>query len=460
MLESIHFLNAAGDVIVELFFGKKFPRSQIQNYWNTHVTGVTAERGGRPPCIVLHQGVVFCCVESNYLYVLGTTTQEDSALLLVETLWHIIKTIQHYLVDLSETTLRNNFSLVCQIIQEMIDFGYPLTSQLFELEELVPRPTMESKLKSIVDFSPAPSSGVITQAHLGLRRTPWRSELVKYAANEILFDVVEYLDVVMDGSGRVSKTSVRGEVQVNCHLSGMPEVVLRLSNRGAVEDFGFHRCVNLQRFETDGAITFIPPDGKFTLFQYKCSPARSPDLPFYVTPQITVGDTAGRFTCMAGIKGGRYGGTEADEVQDVKVRLVLPPDTTAEEITCCTAGSAVFLRDRGVVLWSIGKMGKYSPTVSGTFDLRKESKKEEEGEEVNKTTTQADTQKKKKNKSRRGADAAGKRVGCATVEFTVPNMNVSGFSVDSVQILNSENIKPYKGVKYLTRAGTFVIRAT
>ena len=38
-----------------------------------------------------------------------------------------------------------------------------------------------------------------------------------------------------------------------------------------IDDVAFHECVNLDKFESERVITFIPPDGKFDLMSYRLS---------------------------------------------------------------------------------------------------------------------------------------------------------------------------------------------
>ena len=37
----------------------------------------------------------------------------------------------------------------------------------------------------------------------------------------------------------------------------------------AIDDCTFHQCVRLSKFESERAISFIPPDGEFDLMQYR-----------------------------------------------------------------------------------------------------------------------------------------------------------------------------------------------
>jgi hypothetical protein len=72
-------------------------------------------------------------------------------------------------------------------------------------------------------------------------------------------------------------------------LSGMPDCkfaindkfTLQRNREGEIEksinidDLKFDRCVKLSKFDRENAITFTPPDGKFTLMTYRVSPATS-----------------------------------------------------------------------------------------------------------------------------------------------------------------------------------------
>jgi AP-2 complex subunit mu-1 len=37
----------------------------------------------------------------------------------------------------------------------------------------------------------------------------------------------------------------------------------------AIDDCTFHQCVRLSKFESERAISFIPPDGEFDLMKYR-----------------------------------------------------------------------------------------------------------------------------------------------------------------------------------------------
>lgn len=79
------------------------------------------------------------------------------------------------------------------------------------------------------------------------------------------------------------RSQVIGSIKLKTFLSGMPHVSLGLndkvlydiqgknSNNKAVEmdDLKFHKCVDLNKFESDRSIEFVPPDGEIELMSYR-----------------------------------------------------------------------------------------------------------------------------------------------------------------------------------------------
>lgn len=116
----------------------------------------------------------------------------------------------------------------------------------------------------------------------------WRNEGLKYRKNEVFLDVIESLNVLVNSSGAIVQSEIVGVIKVKCQLSGMPELRLGLNDRILfeqtgrtsrssnktvdLEDVKFHQCVRLQKFESERAISFIPPDGEFELMSYRLTP--------------------------------------------------------------------------------------------------------------------------------------------------------------------------------------------
>ena len=66
------------------------------------------------------------------------------------------------------------------------------------------------------------------------------------------------------------KCEIHGEVQVNSHLSGLPDLTLSFANPSILNDVRFHPCVRFRPWESHQILSFVPPDGQFKLMSYRC----------------------------------------------------------------------------------------------------------------------------------------------------------------------------------------------
>ena len=85
---------------------------------------------------------------------------------------------------------------------------------------------------------------------------------------------------------------VAGKILMKSYLSGMPECKfgindkIAMDSKGkpgeeakaksaiAIDDCQFHQCVKLSKFESEHAISFIPPDGEAELMRYRTTKVR------------------------------------------------------------------------------------------------------------------------------------------------------------------------------------------
>jgi AP-2 complex subunit mu-1 len=171
-----------------------------------------------------------------------------------------------------------------------LDFGYPQNSDVGILKTYITQQGVKSQTKE--------ETAQITNQVTG--QIGWRREGIKYRRNELFLDVLEFVNLLMSPQGQVLSAHVAGKVVMKSYLSGMPECKfgindkLTLDNKGnkgagtadglnnaggsssgggggkssiAIDDIQFHQCVKLSKFESDHAISFIPPDGEFELMK-------------------------------------------------------------------------------------------------------------------------------------------------------------------------------------------------
>lgn len=174
-----------------------------------------------------------------------------------------------YFKELEEESIRDNFVIIYELLDELIDFGYPQTTDSKILQEYI---TQEGHK---LELQPRPPLAVTNAVS-------WRSEGIKYRKNEVFLDVIESVNLLANANGNVLRSEIVGAIKMRVFLSGMPELRLGLNDkvlfestgRGKsksveLEDVKFHQCVRLSRFENDRTISFIPPDGEFELMSYR-----------------------------------------------------------------------------------------------------------------------------------------------------------------------------------------------
>ena len=227
------------------------------------------ESSAVPPCFS-SEGINYLYIRHNNLYLLALTKRNSNAAELLLFLHKIVEVFTEYFKELEEESIRDNFVVIYELLDEMMDFGYPQTTESKILQEYI---TQESHKLEVQARPPIAVTNAVS----------WRSEGIRYRKNEVFLDVVESLNLLVSASGNVLRSEILGAVKMKCYLSGMPELRLGLNDkvmfettgratRGKaveMEDVKFHQCVRLSRFENDRTISFIPPDGEFELMSYR-----------------------------------------------------------------------------------------------------------------------------------------------------------------------------------------------
>jgi AP-3 complex subunit mu len=364
-----------------------------------------------------------------------------------------------------------------QLLDEMLDSGVPVNTHPGGLKALVPPPSLVNRVSSQV-FG---HQGVLVsdQDPSKALPLPWRSNGIKYASNEIYLDVIESIDATLDAEGRVLTSEVHGVVEVNCRLSGMPDVSLGLSNSHLIEEYNFHPSVRLSRFAADRVVSFVPADGTFTLMTYKVrapsnakhdsawrpkyikpnawaasqpghsggalasvSDPRAAQLPLYIRPQATFGATQGRVSIVCGTKP-----SAEKPVEAVRLEVRLPARTSFADPTS-THGVATYDDASHSVLWSIETFPK-DKTPCLTVALNME---ESEGGGGGGGGGGSSSEK-----TARARTVSLQEIVDVQATFAVKGVGVSGIKVESVQVRN-EKYTPSQGVRYHTRGGRVVVR--
>ncbi|KAG6812131.1 hypothetical protein H0H92_004245 [Tricholoma furcatifolium] len=381
----------------------------------------------RSPIITLGS-TSFFHVRINNLYVVAVTKNNANAALVFEFCYRFINIAKAYFGKIDEESVKNNFVLIYELIDEINDFGYPQNSEIDTLKSYI---TTESVVSSAI--AAEESSKITTQA---TGATSWRRGDVKYKKNEAFVDVVETVNLSMSAKGTVLRADVDGHIQMRAYLSGTPEckfglndkLVIDKSERGigdAVEldDCRFHQCVRLNDFDATRTISFIPPDGEFELMRYRST--SNVKLPLRVLATVNeIGTSQVSYTISV-----KTNFNNKLSATNVVLRIPTPLNTTTVDCKVMN-GKAKYVPAENVIVWKIPRLqGGSECTFTGTGTL------------ASTTTRQV--------WARPPID----------VDFQVLMFTASGLIVRFLKVFEKNNYQSVKWVRYLTKAsGTYQIR--
>lgn len=445
------------------------------------------ESGSLPP--VLHRnGVSYASVRHADVLLLAVARANANAASALLFLHRLAAVFEHFFGALEEESLRDNFVVAYELLDECMDHGYPQFTEGAILSEFIK--TDAHRLASalaqgglaglvaagaVVAGAGASGGGLL---HPQIPRGPpaavtnavsWRSDGLKYKKNEVFLDVVEKVNLIVSSSGAPVRSEVCGALKMRAYLSGMPECRLGLNDRvlfeaqgregaavgaggrgeratggGAscssqqravdLEDVKFHQCVRLARFDADRTISFVPPDGAFDLMTYRLSQ--------HVRPLITVECRVNRVSRSRTeyLVKAKSQFKERSSAQGVEISLPLPRDATSPAVRA-SSGTATHVPERDALVWKIKSFpGGKELLLRAKFSL---PSVEADDKVVSTLTSNAN---------------AASRMPPIRVSFEIPYFTVSGIQVRYLKVIEKSGYQALPWVRYVTTAGEYEIR--
>ncbi|GFR47859.1 hypothetical protein Agub_g9668 [Astrephomene gubernaculifera] len=429
---AIYFLNLRGDILLERKYKDDVDREIAESFRDRILNARDRDATAVHVPIRTLGSVTFMYLRHADIYILLLTRSNGNAMLSFRFMTSLVSLFQSYFEgDLCESSIRNNFVLMYELLDEVMDYGLPQMTDPAILKTLIlqkgyrsdgllgPGSAADVAAKKARDAAAAANATLAVTGAVG-----WRREGLKYKRNEVYLDLVEQVNVLLSNNGTVLRNDVVGRIQMKCFLSDMPE--LRLGLNDQMQDATFHQCVNLGAYESQKVVTFVPPDGEFELMRYRV--AEGITLPFKVLPVISeVGRT--RLEAAVSVKANFSHKLQAGPV----VVLVPVPDNTASAKLLVTAGRAKYDATRKALVWKVPRF-----LGGAEHTLRAE------------VTLVAATRDKK---------PWGRPP--IQMQFQVPMLGCSGLRVQYLRVVERKQGSAYKvdkWVRKLCKSGDFLIR--
>lgn len=420
---ALFIMDLKGKIIISRNFRGDVPMTVSETFSN-HIQ--EREEMEQKPIFTV-EGVTFVYVQYNNLILMSVTKRNSNVALMLVYLYKLVDVFKDYFGELEEESIRDNFVIIYELLDETMDFGYPQTMESKILREYI---TQEGNRLEAAPRPPVALTNAVS----------WRSEGIKHRKNEIFLDVVEKLNLLESSNGTVLHSEIVGAVKMKSFLSGMPELKLGLNDKllfessgrssgtkkaVELEDIKFHQCVRLARFENDRTISFIPPDGEFDLMTYR--------LTTHVKPLIWVEAVVephshSRIEYMIKAKSQFKSRSIANNVE-----IIIPVPNDVDSPTFkASIGSVAYLPDQDAVVWSIKQFnGSQEYLMRAHFGLPSIS-----------------------------AEDAREWKAPIQVKFEIPYFTVSGIQVRYLKIIEKSGYQALPWVRYITQNGDYQLRMT
>ncbi|XP_074593036.1 adaptor protein complex 2, mu subunit [Brevipalpus obovatus] len=378
MIGGLFIYNHKGEVLISRMYRDDIGRNAVDAF---RVNVIHARQQVRSPVTNIARTSFFHIKRSN-LWLAAVTKQNLNASMVFEFLLKMCEVMQSYFGKISEENVKNNFVLIYELLDEILDFGYPQNTDTGILKTFITQQGVKSQTKE--------EQSQITSQVTG--QIGWRREGIKYRRNELFLDVLEYVNLLMSPQGQVLSAHVAGKVVMKAYLSGMPECKfgindkITLDSKGktssalddpsvkgnlggptkasiAIDDCQFHQCVKLSKFESEHSISFIPPDGEFELMRYRIT--KDISFPFRIIPLVR---EAGR-TKMEVKVVLKSNFKPAVVGQKIEVKIPTPLNTSGCQLICMK-GKAKYKASDNAIVWKIKKMAGMKETqLSAEIEL-------------------------------------------------------------------------------------------
>lgn len=415
MIHSLFMMNSHKDIFMEKHWKTAVKRSVCDYVFEA------LEKASSPedlPPVICTPHFYLISVYRNRLYFVAVVAKEVQPLFVIEFLHRIVDTFNDYFDGCSESIIKENYVVVYELLEEMLDNGYPLATESNILKELIKPPTI---LRSVVNTVTGQSNVADRLPSGQLSSIPWRRTGVKYASNEAYFDVTEEVDAIIDRSGSTVFAEIQGTINASVKLSGMPDLTLSFVNSRLMDDVSFHPCVRYKRWESEKVLSFVPPDGNFKLCSYHVGSQGLGSIPISIKHNIQYTGSGGKFEVTLSARH-----TMGKPIEDLKVTSVMPKQILNLNLFA-SQGEYTYRPVEKELLWDIGKItpGK-PPSLKGSITLQSGVPAPEEKPTL-------------------------------SVHFAIQQLSISGLRVNRLDMYG-EKYKPFKGVKYITTAGKFQVR--
>ena len=431
-LSQLFILSRRGDSIIYRDFRRDIKKSNDIFFRNVNFY---TEEEMAPPMFNV-DGINFIYVKTEDLYIVIATLDNSSPNYYLEVLDRVMKVIKDHIGELTEETIRKNFVLIYEIIDEMIDFGYPQLSDTEQVKQFVfTDPIIEFKnintLKEI--FNRNTKSNDSTKRSITITND-------EKSKNEIYVDVIEKITCLFSKNGTIISSGIDGCIKMKSYLKNSPELKVVLSDdviigkssfkggRMELAGYNFAQSARTKDFESQRTLYIIPPEGEFILMNYRINNEFAPPFRIYTIVEESDYKLELRIKLISNYHYSKKAG-------NVVITFNAPKDVQSVYFNVPKEKKDVYKVDYNqnehLCTWKIPKIiGGNENNLTAKFTLQ-----------VNKPSL------------------CRKELGPIILSFEIPNYNISNMQIRELKVMsNDAKYNALRWVRVFTKAKSYVTR--
>jgi AP-1 complex subunit mu len=423
-ISAIYFLDRKGRVIIFRNYRGEVDQDISEGFIDEVLE---LDEANMKPAFTI-DNVHYVWIKHQNIYLVAVGKRNINVALIFSFLYKLKDILIDHFNILEEETVKDNFVTIYELLDEVIDHGYPQTTESKILKDFI---MIESNKKTKDNKDNLALTSTMTNT------VSWRKEGIKYNNNEAWLDVIEKVDELISSNGNVLSSQINGKVIMKSYLTGMPRVTVGLNdkivlqslgkdttNSIEVDDLKFHQCVNKKKYENERIIEFIPPDGEFELMSYRLDMSIKP----LISCKVEIKNHSE--TRIEYLVKSKTNFKNRSVANNVSIYIPVPLDIQNATFKT-TSGSVVYLSDREDLLWFIKRFeGQCELDMACSFQV---------------PTVRIDDPNKHLKRP-------------IQISFEIPYFTVSGFQIRYMKIVEKSGYEAVPWVRYFTRNGEYNIR--
>ena len=427
----LFILSRRGDTIIYRDFRFEIKKSNEIFFRRVNLL---AEDDESPP-IFNEEGINFIYFKRSNLFFTIATLDNGSPNFFIEILEKLMRVIKDHCGEFTEESIKKNFVLIYEIIDEMIDFGFPQLSSTEQVKQFVFNEPIVS-LKNINTIKEMFNKNV--KSNENTKKSIIITNDAK-SKNEIYVDIFEKVTCLFSKNGNIINSGVVGAIKMKSYLKNSPELKIVLSDdvsfgksnynsgRMIIDDCNFYQGTQTRELENLSTLYIIPPEGEFILMNYQINSEFAPPFKIYSIVEESDYKLELKLRVQANYSSKVNGG-------NIVIKFNIPKSSQSVYFDLGknkNIHKVEYIKNQQLCIWKIPKMlGGSENTLETKITLQ-----------VNKPSQ------------------LRKELGPVTMTFEIPNFNISKLQIKELKVMsNDKKYNAMRWVRIFTQANSYVVR--